>query len=153
MKDIVQVDLATIRAHEAKQKRLNVSLGSYHMPPAEEFINWRVVLEKGDLDRLYLLSDFLKHTGGSCKLKDIKSENNKIIQEKMNESTDLRVSPDLAPIIVCTGLESRPLSVIDGNHRISAHYLLHKGIDGAHAYVCVHDQIFKWRHLVPAARR
>jgi hypothetical protein len=148
-------DLSTLRKHEANQPRLNVSLGSYNMPPAEEFTIWLVTFGDADLERLYLLSDFRSHTIGAVgKLKGVRPKGTyqEIVQAKLEDDIDLRTAESLAPVLVCAELEGRPISILDGNHRITAHYLKFSGLTDVYAFVCVHPNISSWRHFVTAAR-
>ena len=78
MKILETVDLDVLRRHEASTDA-NVTLGSYWMDeqaaPAKDFCVYRCVLGTQDIERLFLLGEFAKHTRrGTCLLRDVLPE-------------------------------------------------------------------------------
>lgn len=157
MNNISPVTLATLQAHEAKREPpSNVKLGGYHMPPADQFTIYQVTFDAVDLGRLCVLNDFARHTvGGLGYLEGIQpaADFRERVQKKLAENIDLRHDAEAAPVFVCPDFQTGQLTVIDGNHRLTAHYLKFQAVSDVVAYVCVHPQIVDWGFLPPAARQ
>src|SRR5581483_12187528 len=72
-----KVDISQVRRHE-ESTAANARLGGYGMDaccPLSEFQCFRVVLERKDVARLFLLPDFAAQTiGRSCRMRDVVSE-------------------------------------------------------------------------------
>jgi hypothetical protein len=151
-----QVSLSVLRAHEnALNPKPNMTLGGYNMPPAEEFVILRYILEDADLDRIFLLADCMGDTVGNVgRLKGVQPTDGfkERVQKKIDAKTDLRTSRDLAVVFVSWSDQMKSLTAIDGNHRLAAHYLIHGSIEGSHAFVCIHPKIKYLTNIPPLAR-
>lgn len=156
MKILETVPLNVLRTHEASlNPRPNVTLGSYRMPPAEQFTIHRVTLEDSDLDRLYLLFEMVQYTvGNSGILRGIVPTNDykDRVDAKIAQKVDLRTQPHLAPMLVARSLTT-PATAADGNLRLTAHYLANGGsVEGVNAFLCLHPLVNRWTNLPVAAR-
>ncbi len=67
-------------------------------------------------------------------------------------TVDLRRQMDLEPILVTNDAYSGPLIAIDGNHRLTAHYLRHQSVDAVNVFVAVHQNILMWGFVPLMAR-
>jgi hypothetical protein len=157
MKIIELVSLEALQQHEVKTGSNSV-LGGYGMDkhcPLTEFELSRVKLESRDVDRMFLLSDFLPHTDNrSGRLTDVRAVARSIegVASLISAQLDLRLSQHMELVLVSTAAAGAPLTVIDGNHRAIAHYLTHGNMEGVGAFLCVHARVNLWRHLPLLAR-
>ena len=162
------VTLEELRRQERSSKA-NVTLGSYGVElhaPAEEFRTFRGTLETDDGDQLFLLNcGFIAGTRGETgrvtdivreELSDSVAERVRSLMEPRPEldgrSIDLRSSSALAPVLVCTDAIDGPWTIIDGNHRAIAQFLLCGDMDDVPVYVCVHPRIGAWSFVPGGAR-
>ena len=134
--------------------------------PLREFECFNCKLEADDVERLFLLGQFAKHTTNlTGKTKDIEfdtlSEHSKArvqsflapVKESGFRPLDLPQSPELALVVVTSDLENAGFTTIDGNHRSIAHYLQTKSMDGVPVFICVHPNISKWGYVPRLARK
>ncbi|HUY33166.1 MAG TPA: hypothetical protein VMV69_10320 [Pirellulales bacterium] len=157
MQFLEQVDASALRKHEDSLNPVpNVRLGSYGMPPPEQFELWRVTLEERDLDKMFVLFDFVEHTIGlHGKLSGIRPSGGfkERVEKKIQQNLDLRLSPKLAVVIVTVDWKEWPLILADGNHRATAQYLKHGTITGVPAFVCKHPNICFWTNTPIESRK
>lgn len=154
MRGIEPVALSDIQSHE-EATGANVRLGGYQMPPAAEFETYRATLELGDAPKLFLLSDFGKHTKASTyRLMDVllSASDNPRVAPFIRDGRDLRAIPDLAVLVISERRDGRPLIIYDGNHRIIAHWLMHGAVQDIPVFFCVHPAIIQWGHVPRLAR-
>ncbi|QEL20420.1 hypothetical protein [Limnoglobus roseus] len=164
MHAIVDSNLVSLRAHE-RTRGANMTLGGYHMSeviPTEEFVIRRGLLDQADGDHLYLISQFLPFTLGRTGLaRDVLRDPapGGIDLAKAAGITvagiDLRTSPGYEPVIVTASVARGPLLVIDGHHRLTAHILAGRPLDGVVVYVCEHHRLMDWQRYgyVPPTMR
>jgi hypothetical protein len=155
MKSAKRVDLAVVQEQEGFVDA-NVRLGGYDMPAASSFETYRVVLDEGDLDRLFLLAQFGQHTkGNTARLQDVLPEmvNNERVAKFASQRVDLRTAQNLVPMAVCAGLDNS-FTFIDGNHRCIAQYLVWSTFEDVPVYVAVHPRIHHdWGGWTPSLAR
>ena len=126
------------------------------MPPPEEFQTERATLEDSDLDRVFAIPEFGRHTtGGSCRIRDIEKSalSDPRVQQFMEPPIDLRIAPKLELLIFAADPETWPLVVVDGNHRLIAHYWNHRSIEGVPVFICSHPKVATWGFCPPTARQ
>lgn len=168
MKIIDAVSIEDIRRHE-RCCDANVTLGSYGMDvhcPLDELQAYRVKLDAGDIDSLFLLNcGFAASTRGQTgkvgdvereKLSDTSTSRVELFLEPPPQSgkrqVDLRCSPEMALVIVCADATRGPWIIIDGNHRAIAQYLKYGNVGDVPAYLCVHSRIYQWRYVPDPVR-
>lgn len=167
MKSKEEVDIQKVKTHE-EITHSNCKVGTYGMDehcPLAEFQFYCATLEANDVDRLYLLGEFAKHTNNlTGKLKHVTNIGmdskrieriNSFINPPSDSSLnpiDLRENSNLELIIVTPDIDMGPFTIIDGNHRAIAQWQRFKSIDGIRAYVCVHPEILKWPYIPIKAR-
>ncbi len=138
----------------------NVRIGGYDMDqlcPTKEIQFFHIELTSSDLARIFLLWEFFPHTNGnSCKLVDINATAESMAMERRPtgdvNSVDLINVSGFEPVLVTNNLECGPLVTIDGNRRLTAHYVRAGTIDGAKVYVGVHANMLGWKFVPPQAR-
>jgi len=152
MELIKSITISEIRSFEEKING-NVRIGGYDMEqiaPIEEGKLSQIALSNEDLNRLYLLKeptfkDFTKT--GDYKLENIIPE---VCREKqrvkywIDQNIDLSINNDWAPVLISNSFESGKIVIIDGNHRATAHFIQHKSINGAFAYLFEHHNVYNW---------
>lgn len=152
-----EVEIAEVQQHE-QATSANARLGGYGMDahcPTNEIRCYRVVLEEGDLDRLFVMQDFAAYTSnGSCRLRDVLPSiaDIKRVASFTTPSVDLRKRTGLEVILVGSDVDRASLVAIDGNHRIIAQYISQGSVDGVPAFVCVHPAMNRWPYVPPLAR-
>lgn len=165
MLDIREANILEIQ-HLENFTNASVRIGNHCMEdyaPTSEFLFYRVILEKSDTDRMFVLFEtgLTKQTlGQTCRLKDIvsSSENIERVKQAINggnsfsKGVDLKSDPNMELELVASELYNVPLTIIDGNHRAIAHYIIHGSVQGVPAYICVHKNISKWPYIPPGAR-
>ena len=57
---------------------------------------------------------------------------------------DLSESDEWSPVFITPNHDTRALVAIDGNHRLMAHYLTHRSVEGVHAYLFSHPKTAVW---------
>jgi hypothetical protein len=147
-----------IARHEQRTKA-SVQFGSYNMSrhaPRDEIKYFHLELSDGDLNRLFLLweSTFIPHTlNNSCRLTDVTPTAASMAMARCPPggkiSVDLTSSTGQEPILITTDLNCGPLITIDGNHRLTAHYLRHRRVDGVKVFLGVH---LDWNFIPPLAK-
>ena len=152
-----RVELRDVEQHELKTGA-NSRLGSYGMSdvcPVNEFECFKGAFEVDDLERLFLLGMFAKHTRDhSGRLRDVlesMSENDRV-GSFFDAKVDVATRPELAVVAVTDDLYRGSLTLIDGNHRSISQFLRQRTIEGVPAFVCVHPQIRRWGFLPALAR-
>jgi hypothetical protein len=162
MINITEISSQVVREHE-KYTEANVTLGSYDMDkacPLQEIKLYQVTLEKSDAERIYLLNEqtfiaFAK--GNNFKLTDIHgvAEESKRVRSFLGHegrpAVDLRNTQLLAPILVASSITGA-LTIIDGNHRLSAQYLSNIDLSGVSAYLYVHPNMDQWEFISQNAK-
>jgi len=148
---ISNVDIADVQRHEL-QTEANAKVGGYGMDkycPVDEFKTYRVQLERQDWERMYLIGEFARFTTGiTGRVVDIdtkmleettKSRVESFYQPPANSPftpIDLRLTADLALVIVSADANSSPLILIDGNHRAIAQYIKFGAVSLIPAFLC-----------------
>ena len=167
MKIIEKVSLSIVQAHE-KSNGANSVLGDYgmdeHCPP-HEFECFKCLIEVHDVERLFLLGEFARHTSSQTgKTKDIEFDSlSRESKTRVNSfldpddasgfhPLDLPKSPALALVVVTSDLENGCYTTIDGNHRSIAHFLQTGSVDGVPVFICVHPKISNWGFVPRLAR-
>lgn len=154
---IGDVELAEVQRHE-QATAANARLGGYGMGthcPLDQIRCNRVVLESGDLDRLFVLQDFAAQTHNkTCRLRDVMpgAVNLNRVASFTTACVDLRTHAGLELVLVSHGWDGTPLIAIDGNHRMIAHYITQCSVDGVPAFVGVHPAMNRWPYIPPLAR-
>lgn len=127
--------------------------------PADEVQCFHVELTDDDVQRIFLLYEqtFVGHTtGSSCRIIDILSTAETMAMERLPVGTknqlDLSRTTNLEPVFVTTDVDHHPFVAIDGNHRLTAHYVRHRGVNGVKAFVIMHKQMFDWEFIPPLAK-
>lgn len=151
--------LDEIQAHEIAMEA-NACLGGYGMDehcPLAEIVCMHVALSECDLKRLFVLPDFRKHTRNhSCRLVDADDSALAVAMEGQPSGThnelDLTTRNQLELVLVGTDLNERPLIAVDGNHRLLAHYIRHRSIEGVPAYIGIHPNMYNWSYVPLLAR-
>lgn len=151
--------LDEIQAHEFATGA-NARLGGYGMDehcPLAEIVCMHVTLSECDLQRLFVLPDFRKHTRNhSCQLVDVNDSALTAAMERqpveMQNELDLTTRTRLELVLVGTDVNERPLVTVDGNHRLLAHYIRHHSVDGVPAYIGIHPNMYNWRFVPSLAR-
>jgi hypothetical protein len=138
----------------------NVKVGGYEMDkpcPVATGNCYQIELETADIDKIFLLNEktFTNLTSNrNYKLSEIVDSVNEL--ERVNRWVDwklnLRDSPDWSPVFVSQSIENGSLITIDGNHRLVAHFLQHRNVDGVHAYLFVHHNINEWVFIPALAK-
>lgn len=126
--------------------------------PLAQMVCLHVTLCECDLERMFVLPDFGGHTRNhSCQLVDINDSALDVAMERRPAGAqnilDLTTRDQLELVLVGTDLNQRPLIVVDGNHRLLAHYIRHRSIDRVPAYVGIHPNIYNWSFVPSLARR
>ena len=154
---ITDVSLDSLRLHE-KATAANATLGSYGMDkhcPLKEFRICRVQFQADDLERLFMIGEFAKHTvdhSGRLRSVTAASADMPRVAAFLRDDFDLRSRSGFEPIFVGAAWEKAGLTAIDGNHRMIAQFLSGRGIEGVIAFVCIHPMIGKWPFVPHAAR-
>ena len=123
--------------------------------PIVEGTSYQTNLEESDKDRVFLLNEpTFKHftENENFRLSEIIPNVKKVdrVNYWLNEKLDLRNSPEWSPVLVSPSVSCGPY--IDGNHRLSAHWLQHKTIDGIHCYIFEHSRIMEWGFIPKEAK-
>lgn len=151
--------LDEIQAHEIATGA-NARLGGYGMDehcPLAEIVCMHVTLSEYDLERMFVLPDFRKYTRNhSCRLVDVNDATLLVAMERQpagaQNELDLTTRNRMELVLVGTDLNQRPLIAVDGNHRLLAHYIRHRSIDGVPAYVGIHPNMYNWPFVPSLAR-
>ena len=118
--------------------------------PLNESQCYKIVLTEADISRIFLCQapNIIDHTKNrSSRLQDTMESAKEVIKERApdtNSILDLRASDHLSPIFITPNLDMANLVAIDGNHRLMAHFLAYRNIDGVHAYAYVHPNTTKF---------
>jgi hypothetical protein len=163
MRQVVESSITEVELHlEKTNSNIFFDYNDYGLKdfPKNEFKCFKVILEKSDIDRLYLIGNFANITKDSLKVSDLVSkeevlcdthenrgERVKKIMEggaQYNKGLDLLTDKDFELVLVGQNLIDGPLVLMDGSHRIIAHYLNRGDVDRVHAYVCIHSNVKKW---------
>jgi hypothetical protein len=137
----------------------------YKLPgQRDEYKGFRVSLEDGDVDRLFLWWEFGQYTGsGSSKLTDMPASMTPFRKPTLdrvkpfiegipgsgNAPVDLLTTANMEIVIVSNDLENGILYIIDGNHRVIARKLTNKGFKDVPAFACVHPKMQEWDMFPP----
>lgn len=155
------VPLSALQNHE-QRTNANVRVGGYGMDqicPIGEIKCFHIVLTSADLPRVFLLweATFIPHTEKqSCRLVDITATAEQMAMARRPtgeiNSVDLINTSELEPVLVTNNLDVGPLVIIDGNHRLTAHYARFRSIDGVRVFVGVHAKVLGWKFVPPLAK-
>jgi len=155
------VALAEIQSHE-ERTGANVRLGGYKMNthcPTSEIQCFHIELNDLDLERLFLLWEptFIPHTHNrTCRLCDVTPTAEAMAMERRSVGeknlVDLTAGTGNEPVLVTSDLTHGPLIAIDGNHRLTAHFVRHRRVGGVRVYVGVHAKVLGWHFIPPHAR-
>ena len=154
MRDFQPVDLVAVQERE-KSTDANIRMGRYGLPVPEEFNTHRALLDESDLDRLYLIPEFGKHTAGSTALlKDVTESalSDHRVRQFLSPPINLQIAPRLELITFTVNPEKSPIIVGDGNHRIIAHFWTYRTVDGVPLFICSHPTVAWWDFCPPGAR-
>lgn len=160
MNIVSSITIDEMRGHEVATNA-NVRLGGYAMDelfPVDEILMYRVTFETGDLARLFVLWDLSRATlERSCQLADtLPAEGLVLAMERIPDNSvneiNLAISTGREPVLVTNNLHSGALTVIDGNHRILAHFIRHQSINGVSALVAQHANMHTWPYVPRSAR-
>ena len=152
-----EVEISEVQRHE-EATAANARLGGYGMDahcPTNDFRCFRVLLEQGDADRLFVLADFsAQTTAQSCRMRDLVPGAVALprVASFVTAGVDLRSRTGLELVLVCGALHDTPLIVIDGNHRAIHQFLTQGSMQGVRAYACVHRDISQWPFVPRLAR-
>lgn len=138
----------------------NVKVGGYKMDeicPIEQGKCYQIRLHENETNRLFLLGEatFTSLTRDkNYRLSDIIDDVKYLDRVKywIDYNLDLRLSQEWSPIFVCPNVINGPIVTIDGNHRLMAHFHMHKTIDGLNGYLFVHPNILQWGYIPNGAR-
>ena len=109
-----KVDIAEVQRHE-RATGANSRLGGYGMDahcPMSEFRCYRVLLEQGDIDRMFVLQDFAAHTSNrTCRLRDVVPSAADLtrVASFTTACVDLRSHTGLELVLVACELNGSPL--------------------------------------------
>lgn len=144
------------------ESRINGSIQINHesliaMCPISEGQCYKVVLHYTDINRVFLLyaPNLTNLTiNRNYQLNETIEEagNEPRVQYWLDRNIDLSTSDSWAPVFVSPNLDTGSLVAIDGNHRLMAHFLTHKSIQGLQAYLFVHPNITNWKWFPPHAK-
>jgi hypothetical protein len=138
----------------------NIRIGSYGMDsvsPTEEIFFYYSRLQPEDISRIYLLNDFRHCTNQeSCRLSDLHERALVTAMERVPQlaenKIDLRNVVHKEPVLVGVDLHQGGLTVIDGNHRLMAHYLRHGSVESVGVILAIHRSIVNWAFIPRIAR-
>jgi hypothetical protein len=154
MQNLKTVELSVVQERE-RSTNANIRVGGYGLPPAEQFRNHWALLNDSDLDRLFLIPEFGKHTAGnSCLLKDITESalSDPRVRQFLTTPINLQIAPNLDLLTFTVHPEKSPLVVGDGNHRVIAHFWTHWSVEGVPILICSHPEVAKWGFCPTPAR-
>jgi hypothetical protein len=146
MQNLKTVELSAVQERERSTKA-NITVGGYHLPLAEQFRNHWALLDDSDLDRLFLIPEFGKHTAAdSCLLRDIAESalSDSRVRQFLTPPINLQVAANLELLAFTVDPEKSPLVVGDGNHRIIAHFWTHQSVEGVPIFICSHPAVANW---------
>jgi hypothetical protein len=169
LRNIGSIDIAVIEEYLTEQgSGIAFSRGPkspdefYKLPlPPNEYQGFRVTFDEGDVDRLYLWLGFALCAGHkSCHLTDIPTVLHPCTESRVRPfiegdpasgkgPLDLRTATDMEIVTVSNDLENGNLYIIDGNHRLIAHYLIHKSIKDVPAFACIRPKMLQWAYVQP----
>ena len=150
MKNINPIPYGVLKAFE-KEINGDVQTDNHKLDeccPPNQSTCYGIVFEEADQDKIFLIhvTGFINLTSSdSFKLIDVNSSAGEVPRVKywVDRGIDLSANANWAPVFVSAKLES-PLIAIDGNHRLMAHFLTHRSIEGIRAYLYVHSNISQW---------
>jgi hypothetical protein len=161
MKIISEVPVTEVESVLAKHNS-NVRFDNYDMPkccPLDDFKCFKIRLEPGDIDRLYLVGNFAKVTAGTCKiinvdqaavLKQEAEGRSARLNTLMNgddhfkKGVNLLEDEGFEPVLVGKALEKGSLLFIDGSHRAIGHFIRLGNLLDIEVYVCIHANIVNY---------
>jgi hypothetical protein len=151
MKSIVEINYNELRQFE-ESVEANVKVGGYGMDkisPIEEGKCYRIILKAEDINRIFLLKEptFTNFTiNRNFMIADVTEKVDEVerVRYWLDRGLDLRNAPEWAPVFVSRNIENGSFTIIDANHRMTAHYRQHKIVDEVAAYVFTHSNINQW---------
>ena len=127
--------------------------------PLSEIECFHLELAEEDVHRIFLLHEvtFIPQTkDGTCRIVDILSTAEGMAMSRLRlgskNDLDLSMTTSREPVFVTTNLAKHPFVAIDGNHRLTAHFVRHRAVTGVKAFVAVHRRMFEWSFIPPLAR-
>lgn len=161
MRNILNIELSLIQNNEEFNDS-NIRLDRYEIPnfcPSTEVECYQVILEKGDLERIFILfeSGFNNLTNNNTfRLSDLipdeAQKKSRVLSFLDDRDFDLCSRPERTIILFGTNLETSSLTAMDGNHRLMAHFINNNNIDGVPAFIYIHRKINKFIFTPPLAR-
>ena len=116
--------------------------------PLNEVECFKLVLEESDIHRIFFCTapDFATYTQNhSFRLEDTceAARIDPIVSCLLEKNIDLSNSDHWAPVFISPKIAGS-LVALDGNHRLMAHFLMHKSTKGLHAFLFVHQNTINW---------
>lgn len=117
--------------------------------PLNEVECFKLVLEEADIKRVFFCTapDFATYTENhSFRLEDTceAGRNDPTVSCLLEKHIDLSKSDNWAPVFITPNLKTASLVALDGNHRLMAHFLMHKSTNGLQAFAFVHQNSIDW---------
>ena len=164
MRIVNEVELATIQAHLCRLKT-GVMLDRHDLPSLDDgrWRGYKVLLDSADLDRVFLWWQNEVYTRNrTCRVIDLLPSASALgkVQSFIVGSVshglfplDLRAADGMELCVVSNSLDDAFLYVIDGNHRLIAHWLQGRHLENVPAYLAVHDDLSTWVYLPDYLRK
>jgi hypothetical protein len=166
MKNPQQVPIKVVEDHlERFGSGLRFDIEGYHYGlkdlAKDDWICYRALVEKADEDRIVMAGNFDHITNNTRKLahlvdldiilKEEYEDRGKRIKtiieggDGYESGLDLLRDKGYEIVFVGEDLNSGPLFMMDGTHKMIAHYLTHgKGLVSVPCYLCIHPKIRSW---------
>lgn len=158
MRIVNKVEIAAIQNH-LRNLNTSIHLDQADLPSHKDghWHGYKVTLNSDDLDRVILWWENQNHTKNkTCKVADLlpSAKNLERVQSfivgsdaKGLSPLGLRSADGMEPCVVASSIDDDFLYVIDGNHRLIAHWLQGRSLDDVTIYVAVHDNLKSWVYI------
>lgn len=158
MRIVNKAEIAAIQNH-LRILNTGVKLDRNDLPSLNDgrWRGYKVILDSADLDRVILWWENQDYTRNkTCRVIDLLPCAKTLARVQSfivgNDAKrllplDLRSADGMELCVIADSLDGDFLYVIDGNHRLIAHWLQGRHLDGVATYVAVHDGLKNWAYI------
>lgn len=158
MQIVNEIEISAIQTHLCNLGT-GVLLDKNDLPSLNDgrWYGYKVILDSEDIDRIILWWENKKYTKNeTCRVVDLlppartlKRVQSFVVGRNAGglPSIDLRSAAGMELCMVADSVNGDFLYVIDGNHRLIAHWFQGRSLDGVPAYVAVHEGLKSWAYI------